>query len=260
MNLTFESERAWFARESRDDRSCPRSTHYAVLLPDASEQVFRKNTGLKISDFGATDGAVTAVKLEDGHYALVLREHDFKRNEHSGPYIIDTSDSPAVTFAIWHASDMPMPYKMARGGRQTWFVPGIGKVYMYYNEKKEDMYYEPDHLGNNGSTALALRFGGYPIVLEREGNVPFSLNHFLSSNRLYVLAGDGQGKGKFVRSFLGSMRALTGEIRESRWNREIDPKDVVKRIGLLAKDLDVPILLVRQGDDGVYRREGPFTG
>ena len=259
MNLIFENERAWFARMSVDDRSCPRSTYYAVLLPDVDEEAFRENKGLEIASWGATDGGAQAVKFANGHYALISREYG-DAGKFDGPYVVDTSDDPAVTFALWHADDMPMPCKMARSGRQMWFVPGAGKVYMYYNEKKEDMNYEPDHIGKGVAMKLVEHFGGYPIVLEIEDKTPFSLNYFLVHNRLYQLGDWGGRKSRFAHSFIGGLRGLTGETCEARWNREVDPKDVVARIGLLAQDLEMPIRLVRKGDDGAYRWEGPFSG
>ncbi len=260
MNLVIESERARFARTSRDDRSCPRSTQYAVLLPDANAEMFRENGGLVITDFGASDGCARAVKLEDGHYALIYRDLDYKTLRATGPYIVDTSDNPAVTFAIWHATDMPMPCRMAERGRMVWSVPGTGKVYLYYNQKKEDMYYEPDHLGKDGKTRLVKRFGGYPIVLELQDRTPFSLNSFLADNRLYTLGDCKIRTGGFVDFFLGNMAELTRDECESRWNHEIDPNDVIKRINLLAVDLQVPVRLARQGGDGIYRWEGPLAG
>lgn len=256
MNLIFENERAWFARTSVNDHSCP---CYAVLLPDVDEEAFYGNKGLKIVSWGATDGCARAVKFANGHYALIYREYS-DAEKCDGLYVVRTSDNPAIMFALWHADDMPMPYKMAQGGQQVWSVPGASKVYMYYNERKEDMYFEPDYIEHDGAKTLIQRFGGYPIVLEPKDKIPFSLNYFFVRNQLYQLSNSGISKGRFARAFIGSIRGLTGELSEARWNREISPKDVVARAGLLAQDLEMPIRLVRKGDDGVYRWEGPFSG
>ncbi len=256
-NLGFRGDRAWFDRTSHDDSSCPRSSCYAVLLPDADERLFIGNEGLKIVDIGGNDGILHAAKLEDGHYALLYPDFCTKDGKEDGLPRINTSDNPAVTFAVWHATDMPMPRRRAGRGRMMWHIPGAGDVWMFYNEKKEDMNYRADYLEKSGAQVLVERFGGYPIVLDPDAAPQdgFNLNFFLTENRLYQLR---DGDGAFMTRLVGKKERSTEEEQRTRWERPVDPKIVLAAMPLLAHDLNIPLRVVMKGANGRYQWFGPF--
>ena len=256
MEKSFVGERVQFPYLS--DGKFSLLTHwYAVLLPDCDPRLLKENEGIVIVEEGESDGIDTAVRLEDGRYALVHREIIPPDWNSTGPVHVTRSDNPAVTFAMWNGTGFPTPLCQASHGRQKWNIPRIGCVAMYYNEKKEEMNYEPDTLGLEDVQLFFREFGGWPIVLDPSDSKVFSVNAFLGANRLYHL---GDAKGQFASHFLGDLSKVSEEKREEHWNRAVDPDQVIRCLPLLAWDMHRPIRVVTRGVSGHFERSVPIYG
>lgn len=244
-------------RESYNDVSSPRNASYSILLPDVDSRILKGNEGIAVTEVGETDGVSIAVKLENGHFCLVDEDFTFENGEvtGTGTYHLEWSDCPAVMWASWNAIAMPQPVRKAERGRMKWTIPGIGKVFMFYNEKKEDMYYESDYVSFDDKIAFTEKFGGYPLILEKLDFEPLTLNNFLTRNRLYSFGGR---TSEFVKVILGDFSKLNQDQMIARWNKPVEIEKIINNLHLLAQHIQMPVRIVMKNAEGKYEWHGPI--